>query len=266
MALRSSNSRATTCCSYWSSSRWSNNKNKNKNKELKQEQEQKNENENKNKEQELKQEENNIFDKSEICLSNQRFDEAGGDGQKNDLKQEKNEDLSEEEEKRRKEEEKKLREEEKRKKDFARMIVDFFNRKVKENNSAIKPVLILTDKRLHAITARAKEYGENAEDYLKTAIVNATTSQFLNGFNKKGWTATFDWMMLPNNFPKVLECNYDNKTINNNGNGGNNNFGSGGTTQQDMDRGFAAYAHRKLFEQSTTEVPEPLQDSAGVDG
>ena len=33
----------------------------------------------------------------------------------------------------------------------------------------------------------------------------------MNGKNGKGWVASFDWMMCPTNFPKVLEGNYDNE-------------------------------------------------------
>ncbi len=31
----------------------------------------------------------------------------------------------------------------------------------------------------------------------------------MKGKNKNGWVITFDWFVLPNNFPKVLEGNYD---------------------------------------------------------
>lgn len=31
----------------------------------------------------------------------------------------------------------------------------------------------------------------------------------MQGQNKKGWMATFDWLILPNNYVKVLEGNYN---------------------------------------------------------
>lgn len=58
------------------------------------------------------------------------------------------------------------------------------------------------------LKARIKEYG--AERILK-AVENVRNSDFLLGKNKDGWTITFDWFIRPNNFPKVLDGNYDNK-------------------------------------------------------
>lgn len=59
------------------------------------------------------------------------------------------------------------------------------------------------------LNARMNEYGlEN----IMQAIENINNSSFLKGQNKKGWTITFDWLIKPNNFIKVLEGNYnDNK-------------------------------------------------------
>lgn len=54
--------------------------------------------------------------------------------------------------------------------------------------------------------ARLKQYSEN--DFIK-AIDNVRQSGFLQGKNRKGWTITFDWFLRPNNFPKVLEGNYN---------------------------------------------------------
>ena len=85
-------------------------------------------------------------------------------------------------------------------------IVLFFNEKVK--NKSIPPIKLMTDRRKQAVRARIREYGFEA---IKTAIINAAQSEFMNGRNRKNWTATFDWIFLPNNFPKVLEDNYKNK-------------------------------------------------------
>ena len=54
--------------------------------------------------------------------------------------------------------------------------------------------------------ARLKQYSE--DDFIK-AIDNVRQSGFLQGKNRKGWTITFDWFLRPNNFPKVLEGNYN---------------------------------------------------------
>ena len=57
------------------------------------------------------------------------------------------------------------------------------------------------------LRARIKQYGI---DDVISAMDNISQSDFLQGRNKKGWTITFDWFVLPNNFIKVLEGNYDN--------------------------------------------------------
>lgn len=50
------------------------------------------------------------------------------------------------------------------------------------------------------------------EDVLK-AIENIKHSKFLQGKteSRKQWVITFDWFVLPNNFPKVLDGNYTDK-------------------------------------------------------
>jgi len=72
---------------------------------------------------------------------------------------------------------------------------------------AIKPISRITDRRKENLTARTREFGKEA---LQTVVDKAAASDFLNGKNNKGWVADFDWIMRPNNFPKVLEGNYDN--------------------------------------------------------
>lgn len=64
-------------------------------------------------------------------------------------------------------------------------------------------------KRRNMTRARIKEYGM---DGFAEAIENIKKSDFLQGKNNRGWAATFDWLILPNNFPKVLEGNYENRT------------------------------------------------------
>lgn len=62
--------------------------------------------------------------------------------------------------------------------------------------------------RYKLLNARMKEYGE---DKVLEAIENIKESSFLKGQNSKGWTITFDWLVKPNNFLKVLEGNYRDK-------------------------------------------------------
>lgn len=58
--------------------------------------------------------------------------------------------------------------------------------------------------RIKLLRTRIREYG--VEKVLE-AIERIRGSTFLQG--EKGWVITFDWFIKPNNFPKVLEGNYD---------------------------------------------------------
>lgn len=80
------------------------------------------------------------------------------------------------------------------------------------SDCGIKPISKMTNtsKRYQSLVARIKEYG--IEDVL-TAIDKIRYSKFLQGRSgsKRVWVVTFDWFVLPNNFPKVLEGHYDDK-------------------------------------------------------
>lgn len=55
------------------------------------------------------------------------------------------------------------------------------------------------------LKARIREYGV---DGVLKAIENVKNSTFLKGQNQRGFEATFDWFVKPNNFLKVFEGNY----------------------------------------------------------
>ena len=44
-------------------------------------------------------------------------------------------------------------------------------------------------------------------------MIMASESDFLSGENDRGWKATFDWLIRPKNFIKVVEGNYSNSNI-----------------------------------------------------
>ena len=67
----------------------------------------------------------------------------------------------------------------------------------------------LTDQRKGFIRARFAEYGI---EKITTVLRTAGESEFLNGHNEKVWKADFEWLMRPNNFIKVLEGKYHNRT------------------------------------------------------
>lgn len=74
----------------------------------------------------------------------------------------------------------------------------------------IKPISKLNNssKRYGNLVARIREY--SVEDIL-LAIKRIKESSYCQGKNRYGWTITFDWFVLPSNFPKVLEGNYSNR-------------------------------------------------------
>ncbi len=84
----------------------------------------------------------------------------------------------------------------------------------------IKSIIKLSSKskRYDCLVARLKEYSE--ENVLK-AIENIKQSNFLQGkgSDRRKWFITFDWFVLPNNFPKVLEGNYSNDNMASESNG-----------------------------------------------
>lgn len=91
-----------------------------------------------------------------------------------------------------------------------RLIAEAWN---KLQDYGIKPIskLSSSSKRYQSLTARIKQY--STADIL-SAIERIKYSDFLQGKNNNGWTITFDWFVLPNNFPKVFEGNYDNSGTN----------------------------------------------------
>lgn len=90
-------------------------------------------------------------------------------------------------------------------------LIKFFNSELDKYKSALKPVqggrLSTSGKRYINLQARVKEFGVDA---VKGVFSKAAQSDFLNGKNRRNWMATFDWLLKPTNFQKVLDGNYDN--------------------------------------------------------
>lgn len=76
------------------------------------------------------------------------------------------------------------------------------------NQIGVNPVskMIASSTRYKMISSRIREYG--IDDVLK-AIENIKQSEFLRGGSKNGWCISFEWFARPNNFPKVLEGQYN---------------------------------------------------------
>ena len=81
---------------------------------------------------------------------------------------------------------------------------------------SLPKIIGLNESRKKAIRSRLKEYSlEQIEEMFR----KAENSDFLTGrISKKDerpFKASFDWLMKPSNFIKVLEGNYDNREVNN---------------------------------------------------
>ena len=86
-----------------------------------------------------------------------------------------------------------------------RQIVDAWNTLVPLGISGVTKISP-TSTRYKNLTARLKQY--SLKEVL-SAIEKVKVSDFLLG-RKTDWRIDFDWFVKPNNFPKVLDGNYDN--------------------------------------------------------
>lgn len=85
--------------------------------------------------------------------------------------------------------------------------MEFFNSEMDKANALIPRVRSIDGQRKKFLEARIREYGKEA---VADAVRKAANSNFLNGGGNTGFKADFGWIFRPNNFPKVLEGNYDN--------------------------------------------------------
>lgn len=83
-------------------------------------------------------------------------------------------------------------------------LVSFFN----ANRGLLPEVKNQTAARKKRILALEKQYGKKS---ILSVIEKTRDSYFLQGGNKEGWKANFDWIFNPANFLKILEDNYANK-------------------------------------------------------
>lgn len=73
----------------------------------------------------------------------------------------------------------------------------------------ITPIIAINSntQRAKMLKCRLNQYGA---DSFEKAIEQIKNSDFLQGKNKTSFMITFDWLVKPNNYPKVLEGNYRN--------------------------------------------------------
>lgn len=80
----------------------------------------------------------------------------------------------------------------------------------KWNSMSVNPIRNVSGSRDTHLKARIEE---NGLETVLEAIDHVSRSDFLQGKNDRGWKITFDWFLNPTNFQKVLEGNYDRKTV-----------------------------------------------------
>ena len=84
-------------------------------------------------------------------------------------------------------------------------IIDAWNKELVP--LGIPKIMNICGKRATLVSARIKQYGKEA--FFK-CIDEVKQSSFLQGRTSRPWTNfNFDWLICPNNFPKVLEGNYN---------------------------------------------------------
>lgn len=93
-------------------------------------------------------------------------------------------------------------------------VVDYWNRTVKETAAQLPLVKTLSEERMKKIRIRWKEFSSVGDpvDVCRELFAKACQSKFMQGDNRQGWTASFDWLFTnPKNWAKVYEGNYDDR-------------------------------------------------------
>ena len=94
-------------------------------------------------------------------------------------------------------------------------LIQFFNDETQGVFGTVRTPL--SKKRRGSIRARVKDFGVAGFEEM---VRKAYRSDFLKGNGKQGFVASFDWMIRPNNFQKIIEGNYDNQLKKQNGSDG----------------------------------------------
>ena len=89
-------------------------------------------------------------------------------------------------------------------------VKEYWNAKHDETNSSMRRLTLMSESRKVMLRARLRQCKGDVSMIYK-AIDTAMASDFMNGNNGRGWTASFDWIFgNENNFAKTLE-GYDDK-------------------------------------------------------
>ena len=112
-----------------------------------------------------------------------------------------------------------------------KQLAKFFNSEMRIHQALIPEIRTISGQRKTHTLARIREHGK---DTFARMIRIASTNDFLNGKNDRGWVANYDWLVNPSNFVKVIEGNYSSRNGNRNSQY-NNEPGSGSTDGEGYD-------------------------------
>lgn len=85
-------------------------------------------------------------------------------------------------------------------------LVDFFNVETKGVFGLVR--YPISENRKKMIRARIREYGK---EVFAQAVKQAYASDYLKGNNRYNFKMSFDWMIKPSNFEKIISGNYENR-------------------------------------------------------
>lgn len=147
--------------------------------------------------------------------------------------------------------------EEKENREYCNKVAKYFNEQMQ--GKQVKQIIKLSQKRKSHIIARTKEFGKHA---VAIVIQKTAASKFLNGDNSRGFLASFDWIFKPNNFTKIYEGNYDDRTSLQ-----HQQYTASTSTREQRDAEWNAYAAQKLYgaDNESKTLPRMLRDSGMSD-
>lgn len=147
--------------------------------------------------------------------------------------------------------------EEKENREYCNKVAEYFNEQMQ--GKQVKKIAKLNKERISRILARTKEYGKEA---VAQVIVKTANSNFLNGDNNRGFLASFDWIFRPNNFTKIYEGNYDDRTSLQ-----HQQYTASTSAREQRDAEWNAYAAQKLYgaDNESKTLPRMLRDSGVSD-
>nr|DAI69400.1 MAG TPA: hypothetical protein [Caudoviricetes sp.] len=147
--------------------------------------------------------------------------------------------------------------EEKEDREYCNKVAKYFNEQMQ--GKQVKQIMKLSQKRKSHIIARTKEFGKQA---VAIVIQKTAASKFLNGDNSRGFLASFDWIFRPNNFTKIYEGNYDDRTSLQ-----HQQYTASTSAREQRDAEWNAYAAQKLYgaDNESKTLPRMLRDSGVSD-